>query len=64
MSNWNVTGHIRFRAKKAGKRAPVEEDAQTVAREMCLYAQRKWPDYVFEYESLGLYQPLSEQVKP
>jgi hypothetical protein len=64
MSNWHVTGRIRFKAKKAGQRAPVEEDALIVAREICLYGQKKYPDYTFEYDSLGLFQPLSEQVKP
>jgi hypothetical protein len=63
MSNWNVTGHIRFRAKKTGKRAPVEEDAVNISREMCLYGQEKYPDFIFEYDSLGMYRKLSEVLK-
>jgi len=64
MSKYNIAGSIQFKAAKTGKRAGIEADANKIALELCLYAQQKYPGYVFDCPGLSISQPLSEQVQP
>jgi len=63
MSSWHVGGRIYFRGFKTGKRAAVEQDANKIAMELCLYAQQKYPGWIFDCPGISIMQPLSEQVK-
>lgn len=63
MSNWCVSSILKFRAKKQGSRADVEAEAEKISMELCLYAQQKYPDYIFSTQAASIMQPLSEQVK-
>jgi len=60
---WCVSNHLTFRAKKEGSRADVEAEAERVSMELCLYAQQKYPDYIFSTRATSIMQRLSEQVK-
>lgn len=63
MSNWCVSNRVTFRAKKQGSRADVEAEAEKISMELCLYAQQKYPDYIFNTQAASIMQPLSEQVR-
>jgi hypothetical protein len=64
MSEWDVAGSIRFRAKKVGKRSAVEQDTDTMMLDIALYAAGKYPQCHFETSSPALNQRLSERLKP
>ena len=63
MSTWDIGGRIFFRAKLNGKRAKVEQDADTMTQQICMELTQKYPGFIFDRSEIAISQQLSEQVK-
>lgn len=61
---YTVSGNVRFDGKiKSDDRDKVLKVCETMLEDLAMYAQEKYPDYVWDASPVSLWTKLSKVVK-
>lgn len=60
---FTVSGHVHFSGTMKGDRLKVETAAQEMLADLAMYAQEKYPEFVWDASPIALWTKASKLVK-
>jgi len=60
---YTVSGHVHFSGTMKGDRLHVESVTQEMLADLAIYAQEKYPEFVWDASPIALWTKVSKLVK-